>query len=323
MSPRLRVIVVVALAAAAAAGVTVGVTELTATGTGGTPDVVKPRPGAPPLGLDLGVRTDPEAVALRRAAVLYERGRRREAGLIFSRYDSLQARLGAAFASWPESLDAVRALARGHPHSGIAQLDLGLAFFWAGRNADAVEAWRAAARVDPDSASAVRAGDLLHPNFAQGLPIFVPSFGPPSALARLSPPAQLGYLADRARTGDVRDKLLYGIAVQRLGRQLSAEREYAAAAALAPADAEAQVAAAVGLFDKDHPERAFARLGPLVKTFPHAPTVRFHLGLLLLWTGRVEQAKRELQLARTEGPRTPLGREAERFLLRLASLRTM
>ena len=31
---------------------------------------------------------------------------------------------------------------------------------------------------------------------------------------------------------------------------------------------------------------SFSRLGPLVKTFPRSQTVRFHLGLLLAWTGQ-------------------------------------
>ena len=35
--------------------------------------------------------------------------------------------------------------------------------------------------------------------------------------------------------------------------------------------------------DKTHPERAFSRLGPLSRRYPHASTVRFHLGLLLLY----------------------------------------
>jgi len=63
---------------------------------------------------------------------------------------------------------------------------------------------------------------------------------------------------------------------------------------------------------------AFSRLGPLVRVFPRAPTVRFHLGLLLLWTGRVDAAKVELRRARAEGPQTPLGREASAFLSRIS-----
>ncbi|HZC28236.1 MAG TPA: hypothetical protein VE269_00745, partial [Gaiellaceae bacterium] len=95
---------------------------------------------------------------------------------------------------------------------------------------------------------------------------------------------------------------------------------FAAAARLAPRDPEAQVAAAVGLYDKDHPERAFGRLGPLVRSFPHAQTVRFHLGLLLIYLRQFPQARRELALAVAEGPRTRLGERA-RVLLRASRRR--
>jgi hypothetical protein len=47
--------------------------------------------------------------------------------------------------------------------------------------------------------------------------------------------------------------------------------------------------------------------------------VRFHLGLLLLWIGDLEDARRQLRLARDAGPETALGREAARFLRRLAN----
>ena len=40
----------------------------------------------------------------------------------------------------------------------------------------ALAAWRQAKRVQPDTPSAVRAGDLLHPNSPRGLPQFQPSF---------------------------------------------------------------------------------------------------------------------------------------------------
>ena len=102
-------------------------------------------------------------------------------------------------------------------------------------------------------------------------------------------------------------KLLYGVALQRLGRQLSAQREFEAAARLAPGDPEAQVAAAVGRFDKADPSRAFSRLGPLAQRYPGSQSVRFHLGLSLLWLGSVKKAKAELRLARDAGSTTPLG----------------
>ena len=80
---------------------------------------------------------------------------------------------------------------------------------------------------------------------------------------------------------------------------------------------EARVAAAVGLFDKERPALAFSQLGPLSQTFPHAQTVRFHLGLLLLWIGQVQKAREELRLARAEGPKTLLASQAEALLARL------
>ena len=108
----------------------------------------------------------------------------------------------------------------------------------------------------------------------------------------------MALLERRARTGTVADRLFYGVALQRLGKQRSAERVYAAAAKAAPKDPEARVAAAVGLFDKARPAQAFSRLGPLSRDFPKAATVRFHLGLLLLWSGQVKEARRQLELVR-------------------------
>lgn len=324
MSARARVVALVTAAAAAAAGVTVGVTLAT---SNRSPEAAAPaagpRAGVPPLALDLGVRIDPEARALRRAGRLYDSRRRAAAARIFARYGSLEAQVGLAFARWPDhSLARVEELAGRSPGSSFAQLHLGLALFWAGRDDPAAAAWRRAVRAAPDTASAVAADDLLHPRFPKGLPVFVPGFDPPADLARLTPPAQLAALAAAARRRGPRPKLLYGVALQRLGQPVSAERQYAAAAAAAPGDPEARVAEAVGLFTKANPSMAFARLGPLARRFPQAPTVRFHLGLLLLWIGQVEQAKRELRRAVAEGPNTRLGREASRYLRSLGGVRT-
>ena len=85
VSSRPRVYLIVAACAVAAAGLTVGVTLATRTPT---PKRPAGQAGAPPLVLDLGVRTDPEAVALRRAANLYNAGRRGRAAEIFGRYGS-------------------------------------------------------------------------------------------------------------------------------------------------------------------------------------------------------------------------------------------
>jgi len=110
-----------------------------------------------------------------------------------------------------------------------------------------------------------------------------------------------------AATTTVQARLLRGATFQRALRPVSAEREFAAAARAAPDDPEALSAQAVGLYDKDRPGAAFSRLGPLVRRFPHAQTVRFHLGLLLIYLGDLPRARRELALARAEGPRTLLG----------------
>lgn len=314
----------IVVAAAAAVVVAVAVVIVVATGgkTSGS-TAPQPRKGAPLLLLDTGLRTDAETRALRRAAVLYTKGRRAEAGRIFAAQHSLNAELGAAFAKWPDgTLARVSELARTHPRSALARLHLGLALIWTGRNAQGVAALREAERIEPDSPSAVRAGDLLHPRVAPGLPNFVPSFAAPAAVAKLAAARQLSVLARASRRPDVRAKLLYGVALQRVERPVSAERQFAAASALAPDNPEAQVAAAVGRFDKDNPSAAFSRLGPLTKRFPRAPTVRFHLGLLLLWLNDLPDARKQLRLARAEAPGTPLAREANRFLVRLSSIGT-
>ena len=154
---------------------------------------------------------------------------------------------------------------------------------------------------------AVVAGNLLHPGYAKGLPIFVTTAPLPSELESLTPPQQLDLLRRGARR-TVDGKLLYGVALQRLGMQRSAERVFAQAAREEPGDAEAQVAAAVGRFDKARPADAFSRLGPLTRRFPDKATVRFHLGLLLLWSGEVKEARTQLVRATTVEPGSPLAR---------------
>jgi tetratricopeptide (TPR) repeat protein len=318
MNPRTRVALVVAVLAAAAAAATVAATVLIWGGDSHAARQVGVRPGAPPFLLDeLGVRNDPEAQRLRRAERLLSGGDRAAAGRLLAGDQSLGARIGAALARWPRgTITELDGLTRAHPRSAFVRLHLGLALAWERRDSEARQAWRAAHRVGPDSPSAVRAESLLHPELAPGLPTFVPSFNPASNFPD-SPRAQLAALARAARRPDWRAKILYGVALQRLERPVSAERQFAAAARLAPNEPEARVAAAVGLFDKEQPALAFAQLGPLAKTFPHAQTVRFHLGLLLLWIGQVQMAKQELRLARAEGPQTLLGSQASALLGKL------
>lgn len=319
MSPRARVFALVALAAVVASGVVV----IGVLATRSNVPAPKLRAGRPPLALDFGLRTDAEARVLERAQTLYNRGRPRQAAAIFSRQRSLEAHVGAALAAWPDdSVRRLQALDADHPRSALVALHLGLALYWSHRDAEAASAWRDATTVQPDTPYAVRASDFLHPRFAPGLPVFVPSFPTPVRIRTLAPERQLATLARLAAHGGERARILYGVALQRLGRPRSAEAQFGAAARVAPNDPEALAAAAVGRFDKGDPSRAFGRLGPLTRRFPHAQTVRFHLGLLLLWMAQVQQARAELRLARAESPESLLGREASAYLSALRSVGT-
>ena len=301
----------VALAAVVASGVVV----IGVLATRSSVPTVKPRPGAPPLALDFGLRTDPEARALERAETLYNNKQRKEAAPIFARYHSVEAEIGSAFAAWPaDTVRRLQTLAAEHQKSSLVALHLGFALYWSRRDQEAQTAWRAAAKLQPDTPYAVRAGDVLHPRFIPELPVFVPSFDAPARIRALSPARQVAVLGEAARTDGADAKILYGVALQRLGHPVSAGREFAAAARERPGDPEARVAAAVGLFDKADPAKAFSRLGPLVRVFPHAQTVRFHLGLLLLWIREIPKAREELQKALAEGPGTPLGKQASLLL---------
>src|SRR5581483_6167856 len=130
--PRARVIATVAVAACVAAGGVVGVTLLqtrhertTAPGS-----VTKPRPGHPPLFFDFGVGDDRQTRELDRAATLLANKKVAEARAIFSRYHSLAAQIGLAFADWPAGgLETLKRLAGQNPQSAVAAFHLGWAYY--------------------------------------------------------------------------------------------------------------------------------------------------------------------------------------------------
>ena len=305
MSPRARIWTIVTAACAVAVAATLGVVAVTRDEPATT--AVDP----PPLFLDLGVRDDAQARDLRQASRLYADGQLDEARRIFEQYRSTEARIGAAFAAWPDTMSALESLPQA---SSAVRLHQGIVLATTGAERAARTELDAAVRLEPDTPYAVRADDFLHPTFAPGLPLFVPVEPFPVALAHRAPTEQLAVLA-HMRTKVAR--LHYGSALQRLGRPLTARRIFDDAVKLAPDDPETLTAAAVSRFDKDRPERAFSRLGPLTRRFPGAQTVRFHLGLLLVWSGDAEGAKTQLRRVRALGPETRLGREAKRFLDRL------
>ena len=188
-------------------------------------------------------------------------------------------------------------LALRNPKDPVVQFNFGTVLFCAGYIQDAEQAFRAAKTGGYDTFYELQADAVLHPQFFdQGHPIFEPQGKDPL--------------------------LLQGVLLQRRGKQHSAEKLYARAARLRPNEDEAQVAAAVGRFDEDDLSASFSRLGPLVKRFPKSQSVRFHLGLLLAWTGQRTQAADEFRLARALGPTTSLGKQADAFLRGLVTTGT-
>ena len=135
MSPRLRVWLLVGVAAVAVAAVAVGVTVATRS------DVHKEAGKAPPYVAD---PTAPAAVS---------------------------RDVREALRAWPAgTVRRLRIMAERYPHSALVRLELGLALAFTGNGTDASRAWHESRRVQPDSPSAVRATDLLHPGTPPGLP---------------------------------------------------------------------------------------------------------------------------------------------------------
>jgi tetratricopeptide (TPR) repeat protein len=185
-------------------------------------------------------------------------------------------------------------LAQITPNDPVVQFNFATELFCAGYVVAAEQAYRQAKKAGRDTFYEIQADVILHPQFfSQGYPQF------------------------EAQTND--PLLVQGQIQQRNGHQHSAERLYARAARRHPRDDEAQVAAAVGRFDMDDLSASFSRLGPLVRRFPRSQSVRYHLGLLLAWTGQRDRAVEEFRLARSLGPGTTLGKHASTFLAGLVT----
>jgi tetratricopeptide (TPR) repeat protein len=237
------------------------------------------------VGITLATRQTPEQ----------PQARKDKPPFVFDRRTPVEDAIKAAFRAWPRgTLARMEALGKEYPRDAVVQFHLGIARLYSGYVPEAVTALRTAKRLGRDTPYEIRADNLLHPQFfGPGYPIFQPTR---------------------------RNALLQrGARLQAEGRQHSAERLYARAARVAPRDDEAQVAAAVGRFDMDRLSDSFSRLGPLTRRFPRSQSVRFHLGLMLAWTGERRAAIEQFRRARALGPGTVLGREADAFLSRLES----
>jgi tetratricopeptide (TPR) repeat protein len=282
----------------------------------------------PPLELSVLLGDDSEAQALRAAERSYDSGRTDDAraqfaALLRDHPESLEAAVGAAVSAWPDgTLERLRELEASHPDSALVHLHLGLALYAEGQQDEAAAEWRQAVEVEPDSQSAVRAGDVLHPDMAPGLPSFFTTLEPPPGLTGKSPQEQLDELEAAARGGGADQWILYGTALQRVGEPISARAAFDRALELAPDRLDAKVAAAVGRFDKDDPSAAFSRLGPLARDNPDSALVRFHLGVLLLWIRDVQDARAQLEKAAATMPVSLYSREAKSLLSRLEGIGT-
>ena len=308
MAPRTRVYATVLAAAVVVVAGVVSVTWLQSRGQS-TSSALKPRKGIPPLLFDYGFRADAETRDLARGAALLKAGKRTQAAALFARYHDVQAQLGTAFTKWPD-LDAVETIAAQHPDSAVAQLHLGLALAYAGRDRDALTALKRVETEFADSPTSVDAENLLYSRDIPGLPYLIVPVTTPAAPTLAQ---QMAIAARAARTGGAAAKLRYGVMLWRLQHRVSARRWLDAAAKRDPS-AETLTAAAVSAFTKRNPVAAFGRLGPLTGRYPDAPVVRFHLGILLLWTHQLAKAKTQLHVVATSHPDSLYGKEAQKLL---------
>jgi tetratricopeptide (TPR) repeat protein len=329
VSPRTRVRLAVAVIALAAAAVAVaGALLLDGEEPAARQQPPREKPAAlepPPLELGPFDTESPHARELAAAERAYEQGliaeaRRRFEAVLGTDPSSVEAAVGAAVASWPDAtVERLRELADEHPNSALVRLHLGLALYAQGDMEKAESEWRQAQEGGPDSPAALRAEDLLHPDMAPGRPFFFPrETSRPALPADLTVAERLAELRRRARSGDAENLLAYGVALQRVGRPISARAAFEDAVRSDPKSLDARVAAAVARFDKDAPEEAFSRLGALTRDHPRAGVVRYHLTLLLLWIRAVDEARRQLEL--TAESKGLYAREARRLLARLEEI---
>jgi len=205
------------------------------------------------------------------------------------------AAVRAAFAHGAKAAAlALEPLAQESPKDAVVAFNDAIALYCAGYPNEAATAFERTKNVGRNTYYAVKADNLLHPQyFQEGYPPF---------------------------DYDGKDPLLLqGQLAQRQYHQVTAEKLWAKDAKLHPGSDVAQVAAAVGLFDMDSPSKAFSKLGPLVKRFPKSQSVRFHLGLMLVWIGQRDQALTELRDAVRLGPHTSLGTQAQKLVSSIES----
>jgi hypothetical protein len=176
----------------------------------------------------------------------------------------------------------------------------------------------AGVKVEPDSSAAVSASDLLHPAFVPGLPPIITTLQPPEAVQALAPPQELAALK-RAAASARRERQA------RLRRRALEPPSPAVGRTAVPrggrACAKRPDGAHRGLRSAPSPRPArcsrFSQLGPLTGRFPRSSLVRFHLGVLLIWSQELAKARKQLGLAISLDPSSQYAVQAKRLLTAL------
>jgi hypothetical protein len=224
---------------------------------------------------------------------------------------SVGKQIETAFRDWPKgSIDTMQRLGlqyQGGPTASekqtgaMVQYFRGVALLWAGYPSDAQAALESARTLGTNTLIQSRADGLLHPSF------FRPSSGP-------------WYPVFQPTTSN--PLLIQGAKLQEEGHQLSAEKLFDRAVRKQPGNVEARVAQAVGLFNDMNPALAFGKLGPLSARYPRNQLVHYELAWLLVWTGEAQQGVNQFETVVKLGPKTTIGKTAEKILEGISSAKS-
>ena len=256
---------------------------------------------------EFGVRSDPEAVDLSRGETLLREGQARagarrssSATTRCTRRSRRRSRAGRRTAS-----TTLKRLVATHPRNPVAQLHLGWALLLDG--AGGRRRREQFLRVATDVRGHAGGGD------GRGHPLSEVRAGPADAhrsasacRARRRVPTSCACWPDARRGRTSQAKLRYGLALWTLWRRVSAERQFEAAATLAPNEPTvAQPRPPSRLHEAAIRCVRFRPARSAHGAFPKAAVVRFHLGLLLLWTRQLAKGAEQFRLAVAR--RAPLG----------------
>ena len=286
----------------------------------------KPLPGRPSLVVDYpaGAPTDPAArVAWARrqtgpdaplylAAALSAAGDRAAAataldGVATPQADAARALLAYDPAAPQASVGALARLAAASPDDGLIGFAYGAALLWSGQRAQAEHVLRGVRDAAPETFHGIAADDLLHPSAPPGYPPFVTATAIPAGAVA----------AARANPDDAQAQIDAGAALIAAGRRADAVDAFDAALAVDPGSVEARVGRIIATYAKDHPEKSFGQMGPLVRDNPGDPSPRLHLALMLLWIRDLDTARAELRQVAAADPDGRLGGVARQFLASL------